>query len=75
MSVSGSTFTYFDYFTGLANSSGGNAVYWNLVDTVTAGTGNSGRSTAEELSHLADLKERGVISDAEFERLKAKTVG
>ena len=40
-----------------------------------AGTGNSGRSTAEELSHLADLKERGVISDAEFERLKAKTVG
>ena len=40
-----------------------------------AGTGNSGRSTAKELSHLADLKERGVISDAEFERLKAKTVG
>jgi hypothetical protein len=43
-----------------------------------AGSGTSsgnGRSTAEELSHLADLKDRGVITDAEFERLKAKAVG
>jgi hypothetical protein len=47
-----------------------------------AGSGSSsgsssgnGRSTAEELSHLADLKDRGVITDSEFERLKAKAVG
>ncbi len=38
-----------------------------------AGSGN-GHSTADELSRLADLKDRGVISDAEFERLKAKAV-
>src|SRR5262249_41305705 len=41
LTVSGSTFTYLDSNTGLPNTSGGNAVYWNLVDTVTAGTGNS----------------------------------
>lgn len=34
----------------------------------------NGRSTAEELNHLADLKDRGVITEAEFERLKAKVV-
>jgi len=39
-----------------------------------AGAGN-GRSTADELHRLADLKDRGVITDAEFERLKAKAVG
>jgi hypothetical protein len=39
-----------------------------------AGTGN-GHSAADELTRLADLKERGVISDTEFERLKAKAVG
>lgn len=32
-------------------------------------------SPADELARLADLKERGVIDDAEFQRLKAKTVG
>jgi hypothetical protein len=32
-------------------------------------------SPAEELSRLADLKERGVISDDEFQKLKAKAVG
>jgi hypothetical protein len=31
-------------------------------------------STAEELARLADLKNQGVISEAEFEQLKAKTV-
>jgi hypothetical protein len=36
--------------------------------------GTSG-SPAEELSRLADLKERGVISDEEFQKLKAKAVG
>jgi hypothetical protein len=36
--------------------------------------GTSG-SPAEELSRLADLKERGVISDDEFQKLKAKALG
>ncbi len=31
-------------------------------------------SPAEELAKLADLKEKGVISDAEFEQLKAKAL-
>src|SRR4051794_31021027 len=35
-----------------------------------AGTGTA--STADELAKLADLKERGVISDAEFQQQKAK---
>jgi hypothetical protein len=39
-----------------------------------AGTSGNGRSTADELSRLADLKDRGVISEEEFERLKAKAV-
>ena len=33
-----------------------------------------GKSPAEELATLADLKEKGVIDDAEFQRLKAKVV-
>jgi hypothetical protein len=36
-----------------------------------AGTGGS---TADELARLADLREKGVISDAEFEQLKAKAM-
>jgi hypothetical protein len=39
-----------------------------------ADSGN-GQSAADELNRLADLKQRGVISDAEFDRLKARTVG
>ena len=35
-----------------------------------AGTG----SAADELHRLADLKDRGVIDDAEFQKLKAKIV-
>lgn len=31
-------------------------------------------SAADELGRLADLKERGVIDDAEFQRLKAQVV-
>ena len=31
-------------------------------------------STADELARLADLKSQGVISDAEFEQLKAKAL-
>jgi ABC-type multidrug transport system fused ATPase/permease subunit len=37
--------------------------------------GTSGSSTADELSKLADLKAKGVITDAEFEAEKAKVLG
>jgi hypothetical protein len=40
----------------------------------TAGSGGDGSTAAEELSKLEDLKRRGVISDAEFDQLKAKVV-
>ena len=33
-----------------------------------------GSSPADELHRLNDLKEKGAISDAEFERMKAKIV-
>jgi hypothetical protein len=39
----------------------------------TAATGGGG--TADELVKLADLKERGVITDTEFEQQKAKLLG
>jgi ABC-type multidrug transport system fused ATPase/permease subunit len=32
------------------------------------------KSTADELAHLAELKKQGVIDDAEYEQLKAKTL-
>jgi hypothetical protein len=32
-------------------------------------------STADELARIADLKARGVIDDAEFQKLKAKAIG
>jgi hypothetical protein len=35
----------------------------------------AGTSTADELGRLADLKEKGVISQEEFDALKAKTIG
>ena len=34
----------------------------------------SGGSTADELQRLSDLKDRGVISDEEFQQLKAKAL-
>jgi hypothetical protein len=34
----------------------------------------SAASPADELARLADLKDRGVISDAEFQQLKSKVV-
>lgn len=37
--------------------------------------GTSGASTADELSKLSDLKERGVISDEEFASTKSKLLG
>jgi Short C-terminal domain/Phospholipase_D-nuclease N-terminal len=33
------------------------------------------RSTADELARLADLRNQGVISDAEFQQAKAKALG
>jgi hypothetical protein len=33
------------------------------------------KSTAEEVAHLNDLKNQGVLSDAEFEAAKAKALG
>ena len=39
-----------------------------------AGTASSGSSPAEELHRLADLKDRGVLDDAEFQKMKAKIV-
>jgi Short C-terminal domain len=41
-------------------------------DTYVREAAGSGGGTADELAKLADLKERGVISDAEFEQQKAK---
>ena len=38
-----------------------------------AGTGGGG-SVADELARLADLKDKGVIDDAEFQQLKAKAL-
>ncbi len=35
----------------------------------------SSASTADELAKLADLKAKGVITDAEFEAQKAKALG
>ena len=39
-----------------------------------AGT-SGGASTSEELARLADLKEKGVISEEEFNSLKAQAIG
>jgi Phospholipase_D-nuclease N-terminal/Short C-terminal domain len=40
----------------------------------TAGTAGDGPKPADELAKLEDLKRRGVISDDEFDKLKAKVV-
>ena len=42
-------------------------------DYIRQAAGTSG-STADELARLADLKDKGVISDAEFQSLKAKAL-
>lgn len=39
-----------------------------------AAGGSGGKSAAEELKHLADLKAQGVLSDEEFETMKAKII-
>ncbi|MFZ4720163.1 MAG: SHOCT domain-containing protein [Ilumatobacteraceae bacterium] len=35
----------------------------------------AGTSTADELARLAELKDKGVITDAEFASMKAKVIG
>ena len=35
----------------------------------------SGTNTADEIARLADLRDRGVISETEFQQAKAKTLG
>ena len=44
----------------------------NLVRAEAAGQAASQVSTADELAKLADLKEKGVVNDAQYEALKAK---
>jgi hypothetical protein len=44
-------------------------------DYVRQAASSSGGGTADELSKLADLKEKGVITDAEFAQQKAKILG
>ncbi len=39
------------------------------------GATGTAASPADELARIADLKERGVIDDAEFQKLKAKAIG
>ena len=41
---------------------------------IQSAVGQNGTSTADELTKLADLKAKGVIDDAEFQRLKAKVL-
>jgi hypothetical protein len=43
-----------------------------LVRAEAAGQAASKVSTADELAKLADLKEKGVVNDAQYEALKAK---
>jgi hypothetical protein len=38
-------------------------------------TSTSGGGAAEEIGRLADLRDKGVITDAEFEQAKAKALG
>jgi hypothetical protein len=45
-----------------------------MQDYIRQAAGTSA-SPADELHRLADLKDRGVIDDAEFQKLKAKAIG
>jgi uncharacterized membrane protein YqaE (UPF0057 family) len=49
------------------------ALVWALTnEEKTAGTAESPHSSADEISKLADLKSRGIITEAEFEAKKKK---
>jgi len=42
---------------------------------VQSAAGTSGGGAADEITRLADLRDKGVITDAEFEQAKAKALG
>ncbi len=46
-----------------------------IQEIAAAGGVAGGGSTADELAKLADLKEKGTISEAEYNTLKAKALG
>ena len=46
----------------------------NIVRMEAAGQAAAKVSTADELAKLADLKDKGVIDDAQYESLKAKLI-
>ena len=46
----------------------------NMVRMEAAGQAAAKVSTADELAKLADLKDKGVITDAQYEDLKAKLI-
>ena len=41
---------------------------------VRSAAGTTGSSSAEEVARLAELRDKGVISDAEFQQAKAKAL-
>ena len=41
---------------------------------IRSAAGTTGSSSAEEVARLADLRDKGVISDAEFQQAKAKAL-
>lgn len=55
----------------VAQAQAQDAAMRDYIRGVTASNGG----TADELARLAELRERGVISDAEFEQLKARALG
>lgn len=57
----------------LARAQAQEDAFRSYVQTVGAGAGSSG--TADELVKLADLKDRGVITDAELQQQKARLLG
>jgi hypothetical protein len=46
----------------------------SYIRDVAATSGSGSGSTADELARLADLRDKGVISEDEFQQLKAKTL-
>jgi hypothetical protein len=45
-----------------------------MREYVQSAAGSTSSSTAEELARLADLRDKGVIDEAEFKALKAKAI-
>ncbi|TMM16429.1 MAG: SHOCT domain-containing protein [Actinobacteria bacterium] len=58
----------------LASAQAQDAAFRQYVKGEAAATKGDGAKPADELAKLEDLKRRGVISDAEFDQLKAKVV-